>query len=134
MERYEDALQNYQKCRELKERILGTRHPDVATIYGNMAHVYTMMDRADQACDLWSRCLEIRTGLFGPKHVLTEEAQEQYQVARSKVNQTALSPPPTIEVDSDDGNDHQKIEDPESEEDDAEEKMSTGGGIPEEDE
>jgi len=58
----------YQRCLEAVKKILGDRHPDVASSLNNLATLYYSQGRYDEAENLRLQCLEIERETLGEKH------------------------------------------------------------------
>ena len=52
--RYNEALQEYEKCLKIRVEKLGHEHPDVAASYNNMANVYHSQGKYDEALEYLS--------------------------------------------------------------------------------
>ena len=64
----ENALLQFQRALEIRTRVFGSEHLDVAASY-NMGMVYEKQDRCEEALDYYHRSLEIRTRVFGSEHL-----------------------------------------------------------------
>jgi hypothetical protein len=58
---YTDAEPLYQRALEVRERVLGADHPDVATTLTSYARLLRKMGRAEEAGKLEARVRAIRT-------------------------------------------------------------------------
>ena len=54
---YEKALPLYQRALEIREKVLGPHHPDVATILNNLALLYHHIGDYEKALPLYQRAL-----------------------------------------------------------------------------
>ncbi len=64
----EAAAARYLKAMEVKERILGKSHPDVAFSLTNLASVLTELGRPEEALALSDRGVQIMEQALGPEH------------------------------------------------------------------
>ena len=62
---YEKALPLYQRALEIREKVLGPQHPDVATTLNNLAVLYRQMGDYEKALPLYQRALDIREKVLG---------------------------------------------------------------------
>jgi len=58
-EKYDEAVQLYNKALELKRRWNGDEHSDVIFLYIEIASIYTMQDKSTEALDFLSKALDI---------------------------------------------------------------------------
>ena len=68
---YEKALEYYGKALAIRERVLGTEHPDTATTYNNMAGVYEDQGDYEKALEYYGKALAIRERALGTEHPST---------------------------------------------------------------
>ena len=66
--RYADALKLLQKQCEIRERILGTEHPDTAETYNDIGFVYDDLGGYASALDWYQKALRIRETVLGKDH------------------------------------------------------------------
>ena len=66
--RYEEAEPLYKKALQLRQKLLGDRHPDVATSFNNLAALYYDQGRYEEAEPLYRQELKLRQQLFGSQH------------------------------------------------------------------
>ena len=66
--RYEEAELLYQQALQLKQELLGDRHPDVATSFNNLAELYRAQGRYEEAEQLFRQALQLRQELLGDRH------------------------------------------------------------------
>ena len=66
--RYQDALTAHKQSLELKEKILGPEHPDVATSIGNVANELAKLNRVDEALAFNGRAIGIYERSLGSDH------------------------------------------------------------------
>jgi tetratricopeptide (TPR) repeat protein len=59
----------YQRVLAILEKALGPDHPDVATTLDNLAIVYRVGHRLDEAIQTYKRVLTIREKALGPDHL-----------------------------------------------------------------
>ncbi|WP_226595142.1 tetratricopeptide repeat protein, partial [Microseira wollei] len=66
--RYSEAEPLYLQALELRKRLLGEDHPDVATSLNNLALLYKSQGRYSEAEPLYLQALELRKRLLGEDH------------------------------------------------------------------
>jgi len=66
--RYSDAIRLAEKARNIREKVLGPDHPDVATSLNNLATLYKAMGEYARAERLHRQSLAIREKALGPDH------------------------------------------------------------------
>ncbi len=66
--RYDKALSFQKKALEIREEVLGDKHPDIASSYNNMASVYDSQGNYPKALELNQKALKIRETVLGDKH------------------------------------------------------------------
>lgn len=64
----EVAAEAEQKSLEIRERILGREHPEVAGSLNNLANAYTALRQPKRAQELLERALDIETAAYGADH------------------------------------------------------------------
>lgn len=68
-EDFENSLLNHNKSLQIRLRILGPEHRDIATNYGNIGNIYFRKKEYDTAITIHEKALHIRQKLFGEKGV-----------------------------------------------------------------
>jgi tetratricopeptide (TPR) repeat protein len=63
-ERYSEAYEQFQRCLEMKERVLGPRHPQLRTTLLNLAIVAELLGDSDTATRVRARVLALEHGFF----------------------------------------------------------------------
>jgi serine/threonine-protein kinase len=66
--RNEESAAEYFKALQIKERLLGKDHPDVANTLNNLADQLRVLGRAHEAVDFSNRAVDIIDHTFGPWH------------------------------------------------------------------
>ena len=66
---YENALPLYQRALDIREKVLGPQHLDVAETLNNLAGLYESMRDYENALPLYQRALDIREKVLGPQHL-----------------------------------------------------------------
>ena len=66
--RYSEAEPLYQQALEMRKRLLGEEHPDVAGSLNNLAGLYRSQGRYSEAEPLYQQALEMRKRLLGEEH------------------------------------------------------------------
>ncbi|CAB4013397.1 Nephrocystin-3 [Paramuricea clavata] len=69
MGKFDQAKDYYQRALEIREKLLGPHHVNVADSYNNIGTVYDEKGDLDQAKDYYQRALEIKEKQLGPIHV-----------------------------------------------------------------
>ncbi|NEQ84131.1 MAG: CHAT domain-containing protein, partial [Moorea sp. SIO2I5] len=68
MGKYQQAEPLYSQALEMRRRLLGNQHPDVADSLNNLGLLYQFMGRYQQAEPLYTQSLEMRRRLLGNQH------------------------------------------------------------------
>ena len=68
---YEKAMEYYGKALAIRERVLGTEHPDTAATYNNMAGVDSDRGEYGKALEYYGKALAIRERVLGTEHPST---------------------------------------------------------------
>ena len=66
--KYKDAISLAQKALAIREKVLGSEHPDVATSLNNLALLYQVQGNYSEAEPLYQRSLAIREKVLGSEH------------------------------------------------------------------
>ena len=82
---YEKALEHYGKALEVRERVLGSDHPDTAATYNNMALVYKAQGEYEKALDYYERALTVFKAKLGVNHRYTQITQRSVQHLKSLI-------------------------------------------------
>ena len=69
---YERALEYYQKSLEIRIRVFGSDHPDVAVSYENLAAVYQTQGNHVQTKEMVTMAYHIFLKVLGPDHPQTQ--------------------------------------------------------------
>ena len=73
--KHEEALNYYQKALAIREKVLGTEHPNTATTYHNIGFSYYKMKKYDTALEYMNKALAIFQEKLGPIHPRTITVQ-----------------------------------------------------------
>lgn len=65
---YSEAIKYYKASYEIRMKLLGARHIDVAATLNNMAQAHHKLDLNDTAKDLYKKYIEIASNVFGTSH------------------------------------------------------------------
>jgi tetratricopeptide (TPR) repeat protein len=76
----------YLQALELRKRLLGDNHPDVATSLNNLAGLYESQGRYDEAETILHRALEIYQQVLGDNHPNTLTVCENLAQLPAKVS------------------------------------------------
>jgi tetratricopeptide (TPR) repeat protein len=82
--RYAEAKPLYLQALELRKRLLGTEHPDVALSLNNLAYLYYSQGRYTEAEPLYLQALEIAERQLGANHPNTSTICENLQSLRDR--------------------------------------------------
>ncbi|MDP2385640.1 MAG: tetratricopeptide repeat protein [Bacteroidota bacterium] len=66
---YQKALENYEKCLELRIKKFGATHAYIANTYNSIGYVLSKMASHTRALTYFEKCLEIRLSVFGEQHI-----------------------------------------------------------------
>ena len=66
---------------------LGKEHPHTATIYFNIAKLYTTLEQFEEARKFYCKALSIRESAFGPDHPIVARTLEQYNALLDRQKQ-----------------------------------------------
>jgi tetratricopeptide (TPR) repeat protein len=73
--RYKEAEQHFLQVQDLYKKSLGDdQHPEVATLFHNLASMYLNQERYAEAEPLLEKALKLRTNLFGEEHLSVAES------------------------------------------------------------
>ena len=67
--KYDDALEQHNKCRETFENIYGTEHENTSVSYFNIGAVYRKMGKNEKALEMYNKSLEIDKKIKGENHI-----------------------------------------------------------------
>ena len=82
--RYSEAEPLYQQALELRKKLLGEEHPDVATSLNNLAGLYNNQGRNSEAEPLYQEAIIIATKTLGENHPNTKTISQNYQIMKKK--------------------------------------------------
>ena len=71
----ENALLQFQRALEIRTRVFGSEHTDVAMSYGNMGCVYRSLGKAEEAREMFTKTYSIFLKVLGPDHPHTQQAK-----------------------------------------------------------
>jgi tetratricopeptide (TPR) repeat protein len=66
--RYGEALEEYKKALDIRERVLGKDHPSTAATYNNIANVYNSQGLYGEALEEYKKALDIKERKLGKDH------------------------------------------------------------------
>ena len=78
---YRDAAELLRAALEIRERLLGEKHPDTAGTYNNLGTVYYNMGDYDRALEFYQIALDIKKKTLGPEHPNTARTYNNLAVA-----------------------------------------------------
>ena len=64
----ENALLQYQRALEIRTRVFGSEHPDVAGSHLNIGAVYNSQGRYEEALVQYQQALEVFLAVYGQEH------------------------------------------------------------------
>ncbi|OMJ65205.1 hypothetical protein SteCoe_38819 [Stentor coeruleus] len=62
------ALELYEKCKNIWEKVLNSDHPDLATIYNNLGNLYINLNEKKKALELYEKCKNILEKVLNSDH------------------------------------------------------------------
>jgi len=86
MGEYEQALPLYQRSREIREKVLGSQHPDVAITLHNLAYLYVSIKDYKKALPLYKKAVTIMQDKLGADHPNTKTMMANYEYTQ-KISQ-----------------------------------------------
>ena len=75
--RYEEALDYYHRSLDIKVRVVGQEHPQVADSKYNLALLHRKRRETDKARQLFLECEQTYSAVYGPDHSETQDAARQ---------------------------------------------------------
>ena len=72
----ENALVQHQKALEIRTRVFGSDHPDVAASKENIGLVFEAMGKKSEAKQMFTEAAGIRRKVFGADHPLTKKSEQ----------------------------------------------------------
>ena len=82
---YEKALEYFGKALDVRERVLGSGHPDTAATYNNMAGVYKEQGDYEKALKLYEKAFTVFMTKLGVNHPYTQRTQRNVQYLKSLI-------------------------------------------------
>ena len=73
--KYEEALDQYRRSLEIKTRVFGQDHPDVAASYENIGLVFKEQGELEKAKVRFQQAWDIRRTKLGANHALTNKSE-----------------------------------------------------------
>jgi len=64
-----EAIARYRAALAIRERVLGPKHPDVATSLTSLGRTLCEMNRPEEALPIFNRAIDITAEALGPQHV-----------------------------------------------------------------
>ena len=77
MRKPENALLQHRKALEIRARVFGSEHPDVADSKYNLAALHKRRKETERARQLFLECEQIYRAVYGPDHSETKDAARQ---------------------------------------------------------
>jgi tetratricopeptide (TPR) repeat protein len=81
----------YLEALDLRKRLLGDNHPDVATSLNNLAGLYESQGRYTEAEPLYLEALDLRKRLLGENHPNTKTCRNNLQRLRQQQKPISLT-------------------------------------------
>jgi tetratricopeptide (TPR) repeat protein len=75
---FENALVQFQKALEIRTRVFGSDHPNVAASFNNIGAVYEKKGDLENALVQHQKALKIRTRVFGSDHLDVSVVQQHW--------------------------------------------------------
>ena len=73
----ENALLQYQRALEIRTRVFGSEHPQVADSKYNLASLHKKRRETEKARQLFLECEQTYSAVYGPDHSETQDAARQ---------------------------------------------------------
>jgi tetratricopeptide (TPR) repeat protein len=73
----ENALLQFQRALEIRTRVFGSEHPDVAQSYGNMGYLYCSLGKAEEANEMFTKAYSIFLKVLGPDQLHTQQVKSE---------------------------------------------------------
>ena len=75
--KHDDALTIWQDVLQVRVKILGLEHPDLAATYSNIGAVYRQQAKHLEALDMYRKALAIDEKVHGPDHLLVADTKHK---------------------------------------------------------
>ncbi|EHK22150.1 uncharacterized protein TRIVIDRAFT_131956, partial [Trichoderma virens Gv29-8] len=82
--RYSEAEAMEVQVLDLRQELLGKKHPDTLFAIHNLAHTWKMQGRHHDALALMEECVQSRRSVLGPEHPLTVKSIEYLERWKSE--------------------------------------------------
>ena len=76
----ENALLQHQRALEIRTRVFGSEHPDVAMSYQHIVAVHFKEGKRAQAIEMATKAYDIKLKVLGPDHPSTRELKSFYRL------------------------------------------------------
>ncbi len=86
--KFDEAAEHDRRALDIRERLLGSDHPDVASSLNNLGLLYCDLGACDRAVEPLERALAIRRRVFGEDHPLVAMSLNNAGVAYFKLGRT----------------------------------------------
>ncbi|WP_151729091.1 tetratricopeptide repeat protein [Thermogemmatispora aurantia] len=83
--RYQAALPLAECSRSIRERVLGSDHPDTATALNTLVLLYYTLGRHSEALPLLERARAITEQALGPEHPTTQRSRDLVEQLRRQL-------------------------------------------------
>ena len=80
MGKLEEALKNYNKSLEIKIRVRGLEHLDVAKTQNNIAIIFQQQGKYPEALEMYQKSLATKEKVLGPEHPDAAKTYHKYDV------------------------------------------------------
>jgi hypothetical protein len=91
-QRFREAEKRYKRALEIREKALGSDHPDLVANLENLASLYQDQDRFSDAEAYYKRAVNIAEKVWGPDQRATKDLLENYAAFLEAFAQSYLSP------------------------------------------
>ncbi|KAH7826840.1 putative TPR Domain containing protein [Monocercomonoides exilis] len=98
-QRYDEALTEFRRAKQIREEILGTDHLDTCTLYNNIGAILLIQEQLKPCVELFAKALEVFQKELGMEHPRTTIVRRNLSIAHSELltiprTLPTLPPPP----------------------------------------
>jgi tetratricopeptide (TPR) repeat protein len=77
--RADQAQQCYDRALQIKRRVLGSTHPEIATLLNNLAVLHKQQGRLPAARECYEQALTVLESTLGPEHPSTRTCRDNLE-------------------------------------------------------